>query len=186
MNQMSDADKAFIRGNSVEIQEGTGETIVRKRLDTSVRPASFDADFGEVGVKAEEQYLELELVGKVLDLSEDLMVTDFGGSVSADAIVHVPFASDVVTGDYLVIRSVWYEVGPAKESALKSYLALAVTRRSAAMVSGGGGGITFPTLTPGQMLKANNQRLPSDATNTDAEVADAVAEAGKLRSLIWC
>ena len=131
MQLLSDADKAWIKANSVDVQEGTGETILRKRLDTELPPASYDEDFGETGVKAEETYLELELTGKVLELTDKLMLTDFGGSVDADADVHVPFESDVLTGDFLVIRERWFEVGPVKESALKSYLACAVTKTAA-------------------------------------------------------
>lgn len=143
---MTEADREFIRQNSIEIQEGTGESIVRKRLDTTLPPASYDENFGEVGTKAEETYLELELTGKVLELTEELMLTDFGGSVDADADVHVPFAADVVTGDFLVIRSQWYSVGPVKESALKSYLACAVTKTAARVGSSvaGSGGVPVP------------------------------------------
>jgi len=128
---LSQADKDRMAANSAEIIGGTGETIVRKRLDTTLRPASYDEDFGEVGVKGEETYLELELTGKVLELTDKLMLTDFGGNVDADADVHVPYESDVVTGDFLVIRGNWFAVGPVKESALKSYLACAVTKTKA-------------------------------------------------------
>jgi len=128
---LSDADKAAMAANSVEIIGGTGETIVRKRLDTTLPPASYDEHFGEVGDKSEETYLELELTGKVLELTDKLMLTDFGGNVDADADVHVPFGADVVTGDFLVIRGNWFAVGPVKESALKSYLACAVTKTAA-------------------------------------------------------
>jgi len=136
---LSQADKDFIAQNSAEVIGGSGETIVRKRLDTTLPPASYDEHFGEVGDKSEETYLELELTGKVLELTDKLMLTDFGGNVDADADIHVPYESDVVTGDFLVIGArgegqgagVWYEVGPVKESALKSYLACAVTKTAA-------------------------------------------------------
>ena len=136
---LSAADKAQMAANSVELIGGTGETIIRKRLDTTLRPAGYDEDYGEATDKTEETYLELTLTGKVLELTDKLMLTDFGGNVEADADVHVPYESDVVTGDFLVIRDLWYAVGPVKESALKSYLACAVTKCAART------GVTGPT-----------------------------------------
>jgi len=139
---ISDRDREMMGATSVEIIGGTGEAMIRARLDTSLRPASFDEDFGEATDKSEEIYLELELTGKVLELTEKLMMQDFGGSVDADCVVHVPIGDDVVAGDFLIFREQWYEVGPVRESELKTFRACAVRKTSARMggaVSGSGG-----------------------------------------------
>lgn len=128
---LSAADKAQMAANSVELIGGTGETIVRKRLDTTLPPASYDGDYGEVEVKAEETYLELTLTGKLLEATEKLLAADFGGQVEADAVVHVGIDDDVAAGDFLVIREQWYEVGTVRESELKSFRACAVRKTSA-------------------------------------------------------
>lgn len=122
------ADKDWVKANTAEIIGLTGETLLRKRLDTSEPlPASHDADYGEVVDTTEEVFTDLELVGKVFwQPSEKMLVTEFGGIIDAAAVVHTAIADDVVVGDFFIIRGAWYEVFEAKEAPLQGFRALAV------------------------------------------------------------
>ena len=128
---LTDADKAWIKANTEELISGTGELIIRKRLLTTEPPASYDPDYGEVVDKTEEEYADLEFIGKVCwNVTEKLLFKVFGGETVADAIVHVPIADDVLAGDFLVIRDLvpWYEVVKLVEAPLQGFNAAAIRK----------------------------------------------------------
>jgi hypothetical protein len=117
---MDKTDKDFIKDSSREIIEGTGELILRKRLKTVLPPDSYDSDFGEVVKESENEYDEIEFVGKIFwDVTEQMLQEVFGGEKHADAIVHIPDAVDVKAEDILVIRGFEYEVNKLKEAPLR-------------------------------------------------------------------
>jgi len=115
-------DPRFIRNNSKEIIEGTGERIVRKRLKTVLPPDSYDSDFSEVTKESENMYDLLEFTGKVFwDVTDKIFQEIFGADKTASAYVHVPYATDVRAQDILAIRGLEYEVAELAEAPLKGF-----------------------------------------------------------------
>lgn len=131
---ISAADKAWVKGNSTEIIELTGQSVTRKRLNTGSPPASYDEEYGEVVTKTEETYSDAAVTVKLFwDPSEELLAKEFGGEIEAAAVAHIKADDDVAAGDFLVIDSDWYEVFRVSEAALGGYKAGAlrkVTSRS--------------------------------------------------------
>jgi len=117
---ITENDKDWIKENSKEIIEGTGEVITRKRLRTDLPPDSYDSDFGEVVKESEELYDTIEFRGKIFwDITEQMLQEMFGEDKHAEAIVHIPDAVDVKADDILVIRGLEYEVDKLKEAPLR-------------------------------------------------------------------
>lgn len=126
---MTAEDLEWVRGNSAEIIGGTGAAITRKRLDTTMPPASYNEEYGEVTDKSEETYTELVLTAKVFwDPSEQFLAKEFGGEIEAAAVVHVKIDDDVAAGDFLVIEGTWYEVFKTVIAALHGHKACAVRK----------------------------------------------------------
>jgi len=126
---ISDRDKAAIKQTSADLIAGTGQPMTRFRLLTAEPPESYDPIYGESGDPSEEQYAELELVGKVFwDPQEELLTRDFGGVIEAHADVHVAHDADVLVGDYLDIDNVRYKVNRSVLAPLGGYRALAISR----------------------------------------------------------
>ncbi len=129
---MNQDDFNFVKANSQEIIEGTGEMITRRRLKTSVPPDSYDSDFGEVVKEGENEYLVLDFRGKVFwNVTEKILQEIFGAGKTADAYVHVPDATDVQAKDLLVIRGLEYEVAETVEMPLRGMRILRLLIRSA-------------------------------------------------------
>jgi hypothetical protein len=129
---MDKNDFDFVKANSQEIIEGSGELITRRRLKTSVPPESYDSDFGEVVKEGENEYLVLDFRGKVFwNVTEKILQEIFGGGKTADAYVHVPDATDVQVQDILVIRGLNYEVMETVEMPLRGMRVLRLLIRSA-------------------------------------------------------
>lgn len=125
-------DIDWIRENSKQIIEGTGEKITRKRLKTVLLPDSYDSDFGEVVKESEDQYDVIEFIGKVFwDITEQLLQTIFGEGKNAEGIVHIPYDVDVRAKDILMIRGLEYEVAEIKETSLKGFNIARLLVRSA-------------------------------------------------------
>lgn len=126
---ISESERADIAATSAEIIAGSGETVLRKRLDTTSVPASFDADRGEATDKTQEVYDDLSVVVKVFwNPSEKQMATDFGGYIEAEADVHVPIAADVVVGDYLVVGGNLYDVTVRSPAPLGGFWAVGIVK----------------------------------------------------------
>jgi len=129
---ITDKDKEWIKNNSKEIIEGTGELIIRKRLKTVLPPDSYDSDFGEVVKESEEIYDIIEFRGKVFwDVTEQLLQETFGADKNAEAIVHIPEAVDVKAEDILVIRGLQYELEELKEAPLRGMKIAGIIIKSA-------------------------------------------------------
>jgi hypothetical protein len=129
---MDKNDFDFVKENSKEIIEGSGELITRRRLKTSVPPDSYDSDFGEVVKEGENEYLVLDFRGKVFwNVTEKIMQEIFGAGKTADAYVHIPDATDVQIQDVLVIRGLEYEVKETIEMPLRGMRVLRLLIRSA-------------------------------------------------------
>lgn len=129
---MNQDDFDFVKANSQEIIEGSGEMITRRRLKTSVPPDSYDSDFGEVVKAGENEYLVLDFRGKVFwNVTEKILQEMFGAGKTADAYVHVPDATDVQAKDILVIRGLEYEVAETVEMPLRGMRILRLLIRSA-------------------------------------------------------
>jgi len=125
-------DFDFVKANSQEIIEGSGELITRRRLKTSVPPESYDSDFGEVVKEGENEYLVLNFRGKVFwNVTEKILQEIFGAGKTANAYVHVPDATDVQARDILVIRGLEYEVAETVEMPLRGMRVLRLLIRSA-------------------------------------------------------
>ena len=125
-------DFDFVKANSQEIIEGSGEMITRRRLKTSVPPESYDSDFGEVVKEGENEYLVLDFRGKVFwNVTEKILQEIFGAGKTADAYVHIPDATDVQVQDVLVIRGLEYEVKETVEMPLRGMRVLRLLIRSA-------------------------------------------------------
>jgi len=125
-------DSRFIRNNSKEIIEGSGEQIVRKRLKTVLPPDSYDSDFGEVTKESENNYDLLQFTGKVFwDVTDKIFQKIFGADKTASAYVHVPYATDVRVQDILAIRGLEYEVAELAEAPLKGFNVCRLLIRSA-------------------------------------------------------
>ncbi|MGB3341322.1 MAG: hypothetical protein WBB37_07570 [bacterium] len=129
---ITDKDKEWIKDNSKEIIEGSGELITRKRLKTVLPPDSYDSDFGEVVKESEELYDTIEFRGKVFwDVTEQLLQETFGADKNAEAIVHIPDAMDVKAEDILVIRGLEYELKELKEAPLRGMKIAGIIIKSA-------------------------------------------------------
>lgn len=129
---MDKNDFDFVKANSQEIIEGSGELITRRRLKTSVPPESYDSDFGEVVKEGENEYLVLDFRGKVFwNVTEKILQEIFGAGKTANAYVHVPDATDVQARDILVIRGLEYEVAETVEMPLRGMRVLRLLIRSA-------------------------------------------------------
>jgi len=129
---MEKSDFDFVKANSQEIIEGSGELITRWRLKTSVPPESYDSDFGEVVKEGENEYLVLDFRGKVFwNVTEKILQEIFGAGKTADAYVHVPDATDVHVQDILVIRGLEYEVKETVEMPLRGMRVLRLLIRGA-------------------------------------------------------
>jgi hypothetical protein len=129
---ITEKDKDWIKENSKEIIEGTGELIIRKRLKTDLPPGSYDSDFGEVVEESEELYDTIEFGGKIFwDITEQMLQEMFGEDKHAEAIVHIPDAVDVKADDILVIRGLEYEVDKLKEAPLRGMKIARLTIKSA-------------------------------------------------------
>ena len=117
---ITNKDKDWIKENSKEIIEGTGELIMRRRLKTSLPPDSYDSDFGEVVKESEDQYDQIEFRAKVFwDVTEQMLQEMFGADKHAEAIVHIPDAVDVKAKDILFIRGLDYDIAELKEAPLR-------------------------------------------------------------------
>jgi len=129
---MNSSDSQFIKANSKEIIEGSGELIVRRRLKTALPPDSYDSAFGEVTKESENQYDEVEFRGKVFwDITDKKFQEIFGADKTASAYVHVPFTIDVRAQDILVIRGSDYEVAELAEASLRGFNICRLLIRSA-------------------------------------------------------
>jgi hypothetical protein len=123
-------DRALVLATSEEIIAGSGESVTRMRLVVDEPPASMDDDFGEPADSSEEEYDELTVVVKVFGSpGEKLVAGYFGGQVELDALVHVPAAADVRTGDWLVrADGTWLELGIASPAPLGGFVAMAAKK----------------------------------------------------------
>jgi hypothetical protein len=121
------SDQDLIRSTSKQIIEGTGESIIRRRVKTDIPPHDYDSDFGET--HGAPQYLEISFTGKVFfSITEKQLIEIFGEVKSADALAHVPFDTDVITGDILLIRGIEYRVREIKEAPLKGFNAARIEK----------------------------------------------------------
>lgn len=129
---MATEDQNWIKNNSKEIIEGSGELIVRKRLKIQLPPGSYDSDFAEVVKASEENYDTLEFTGKVFwDVTEKVLQEMFGADTQAQGIVHVPIDTDVRPKDLLVIRGLDYEISQIAEAPLRGMKVCGLLIRSA-------------------------------------------------------
>ena len=102
---ISETERQVVRDMMSDLIMGTdGIDILRKRVDTSHKPASFDEDFGEVIDQGEVWYLDLNLRGKVFwGISQKALYSLFGGSTTAECEIHFPYGSDIKNRDFLII-----------------------------------------------------------------------------------
>lgn len=129
---MAQQDFDWIKGNSKEIIEATGERIVRKRLKTTLPPGSYDSDFAETTKRSEDDYDTIEFTGKVFwDANEKVLKEMFGADTQAKGIVHVPIDADVRAQDLLMIRGLNYEVAQIQEAPLRGLKICGLLIRSA-------------------------------------------------------
>ena len=126
---LNDKDKSLIKDTSTEIIAGSGEWITRRRLKTDIPPHSYDSDFGETTESGENQFDTLTFIGKVFfAITEKILMQIFGEVKTADALIHIPFAIDVIASDILFIRGIQYRILEIKEAPLKGFNATRLER----------------------------------------------------------
>jgi hypothetical protein len=122
-------DKKLIKDTSAEIITGSGEQVVRRRLKTDLPPSEYDSDFGEVAADSMPQYDNITFTGKVFfAITEKILMQIFGEVKTADALIHIPFAIDVIASDTLFIRGIQYRILEIKEAPLKGFSAARLER----------------------------------------------------------